>query len=256
MHDEAGYTTATYGDAFADVYDEWYGAISDLDGTVDSILELAGGRRVLELGVGTGRIALPLARRGSSITGIDASAAMLAVLRTKPDSEAVEVLEGDMSELPDVPPSAFGVAFATFNTLFNLPSEAAQRRCFERVAQVLEPGGHFVVEAFLPSDPPATPEGRLDVRAVEVDRVHLTATWREPHSQTVRGQHIELSAAGTRLRPWLLRYASPEQLDALAADVGLELSTRHGGWRGEPFDPLGTRHVSIYRRRPRTGETP
>jgi SAM-dependent methyltransferase len=256
VNDEAGFTTATYGDAFADVYDDWYGAISDLDGTLDNIFELAGGRRVLELGVGTGRVALPLAQRGASVTGIDASAAMLTVLRAKPGAEAVEVLEGDMSELLGVPPQAFAVVFATFNTLFNLPSEAAQRRCLERVVQVLEPGGYFVVEAFLPSDPPPAPEGRLDVRSVEVDRVHLTATWRDPHSQTVRGQHIELSEAGTRLRPWLLRYASPDQLDALAADVGFALSTRHAGWRGEPFDPLGGRHVSIYQHRPRTEETP
>ncbi len=256
MHHETGYTPATYGDAFADVYDDWYAGISDLDGTLDAISELARGRPVLELGVGTGRLALPLAERGLSVTGIDASAAMLGVLRAKPGAESVTVIEGDMADLDGVPPAAFAVVFVAFNTLFNLPSDAAQRRCLRRVVEVLEPGGHFVVEAFLPSEAPTAPEGRLDVRSVEVDRVHLTATWRDPHSQTVRGQHIELSETGTRLRPWLLRYASPTQLDALASDVGLELSNRHAGWRGEPFDPLGDRHVSVYKRSPRPEETP
>lgn len=249
MHDEAGYTTATYGDAFADVYDDWYGAISDLDGTVDFVAALANGEPVLELGVGTGRVALPLAEQGITVVGVDASTAMLDVLRAKPGAAAVTLVEGDMAELVGVADRSVEVVFVTFNTFFNLTSETAQRRCVQRVAEILRPGGHFVVEAFIPSDPPPSPEGRLDVRSVEVDRVHFTATWRDPHTQTVRGQHIELSEVGTRLRPWLLRYASPEQLDALAASASLELVGRAGGWRAEPFDPDGDRHVSTYQHR-------
>jgi SAM-dependent methyltransferase len=248
------FSSATYGDAFADVYDQWYGSISDLDGTIDTVTELANGGAALELGIGTGRLALPLSRRGVAVTGIDASVAMLDILSSKSGAEAITVVTGDMAELAGIDPASFTVAFVAFNTFFNLTSESAQRRCFQRVAEILEPGGHFVIEAFIPSDVPPDPEGRLEVLSVGIDRVHLTATWRDPHDQTVRGQHIELTDGGTRLRPWLLRYATPAQLDDLAAEAGLRLHRRHAGWRGEPFDPLGERHVSIYQRPNRTEE--
>jgi SAM-dependent methyltransferase len=244
-----GHRPSTYGEAFADVYDSWYDGVSDLEGTLATIEALAGGRPVLELGVGPGRVAIPLAERGVDLTGVDASPAMLDQLRRKPGGDRVAVVEGDMAALAGVAAASHGVVFVTFNTFFNLPDEAAQRRCLTRCAQVLEPGGDLVIEAFIPSDPPATPEGRLDVRSVEVDRVLLTATWRDPHTQTVAGQHVELSESGTRLRPWLLRYATPDQLDALAADAGFSLVSRHHGWRNEPFDPEADRHVSHYRLR-------
>jgi SAM-dependent methyltransferase len=253
--DGSPFASATYGDAFADVYDQWYGSISDLDGTVDTVAALAAGGPALELGIGTGRVALPLSRRGVAVTGIDASTAMLDILGSKAGAEAITVVTGDMAELVGLDAAGFSVVFVAFNTFFNLTSESAQRRCFQRVAEVLEPGGHFVIEAFIPSDVPPGPEGRLDVLSVEIDRVHLTATWRDPHDQTVRGQHIELTDNGTRLRPWLLRYATPAQLDDLATEAGLRLRRRHAGWRGEPFDPVGERHVSIYQRPNRTEES-
>ena len=151
-----GYDASSYGDAFADVYDDWYEGISDVDLTVVELLDLAGSGPVLELGVGTGRIAVPLAEAGLAIgvtvVGIDASEAMLARLAWRDPGGLVTPIHGDMrSDLPDGP---FGLVFAAYNTLFNLTDEGAQARCFADVADRLRPGGRFVIEAFVPDDPP------------------------------------------------------------------------------------------------------
>ena len=139
-----GYRPGTYGASFADVYDDWYGTISDVDATVAALSRLAGRGLVVELGVGTGRIALPLAADGATVIGIDASPDMLARLRAKPHADRVCVTVADMAELPLAAGRA-GLVFAAFNTFFNLPDAAAQRRALTEVARVLAPGGRFVV---------------------------------------------------------------------------------------------------------------
>ncbi len=241
-----GYEPRTYGDTFADVYDEWYGDVSDVEGTVEVVVELAAGRPVLELGVGTGRLAVPIAARGLEVHGIDASEAMIRQLLAKPGADAVTAVVADMARFDVADPGHFGVVLAAFNTLFNVTSARDQAACLDRVAASLAEGGHLLVEAFVPSEPPVRPVGALEVRAVEIDRVHLTATWRDPAAQTVAGQHIEISEAGIGLRPWFLRYASPEELDAMATCAGLDLVDRWSDWRRGPFDPGGERHVSVY----------
>ncbi len=240
-----GYEPSSYGDAFADVYDEWYGDVSDVEGTVAAVVELAAGRPVLELGVGTGRLALPIAARGLEVHGIDASEAMIERLRSKPGADAVTATVADMAGF-SFTPGHFGVVLAAFNTFFNLTSAQAQAACLERVSASLAPDGFLVVEAFLPSEPPAQATGALEVRDVGIDRVHLTATWRDPVAQTVAGQHIEISETGIGLRPWFLRYASPDELDAMAAHAGLALQERWSDWQRHPFDAGGDRHVSVY----------
>ena len=240
------YRANTYGDGFADVYDDWYGDVSDVDGTVSRITALADGRPVLELGVGTGRLALPLARRGVETHGIDASAAMIEQLKAKPGADAVTVTLADMADFPVPEPDYFGVVLIAFNTFFNLTSAAAQQACLERIVTALQVGGHLVIEAFIPSAPPARPAGALDVRSVEIDRVHLAATWRDPVEQKVWGQHIELTRSGVQLRPWLLRYVTPAELDAMTAAAGLELTDRSSDWHGAPIDESSSRHVSTY----------
>ncbi len=245
-----GYEPGTYGDAFADVYDDWYGDVSDVEGTVTTVVELAAGRPVLELGVGTGRLALPIAARGLRVHGIDASAAMIERLRAKPGADQLTTDVADMAGFDAPDAGAYGVVLAAYNTLFNLPSASAQVACVERVAAALAPGGYFAIEAFLPSEPPARAEGTLEVRSVEIDRVRLTATWRDPAAQTVAGQHVEISESGIGLRPWFLRYASPEQLDSMASGAGLDLAHRWSDWRGSDLRPDGDRHVSVYAKPP------
>jgi ubiquinone/menaquinone biosynthesis C-methylase UbiE len=243
-----GYDASTYGRSFADVYDEWYHDVSDVHATVASVAARANGRRVLELGVGTGRIALPLAALGVDITGIDASTEMLERARAKAPvdgSRLVALVEGDMAELPVDGP--FGVVFVAFNTFFNLTDAAAQQRCFSRVAQVLEPGGWFAIEAFVPPDPaPDEIDSGVSVRTIELDQVVLTVARRDPVAQTIVGQHIEITNAGARLRPWFVRYAGPEELDSMARVAGLERAERHGDWSGSPFTDESPAHVSWY----------
>lgn len=247
-----GYDASTYGDRFADVYDEWYAGVTDADACTAALAALvadAGGGPVLELGVGSGRLALPLAALGVEVHGIDASTAMTDRLLAKPGGETIRVTVGDMAELDLADPPAFALAFVAFNTFFNLPTEAAQRRCLQRVAQLLAPQGRFVIEAFVPRDDVgAEAESAVTPRRIAADEVVLTVSAVDPAAQTISGQHVHLRESGIRLRPWHLRYATPAQLDELAAAAGLELEHRAAGWHGEPFDEASGVHVSTYRR--------
>jgi len=136
---------AAYGEGFADVYDDWYGDVTDVAGTVAKIVSLAEGRPVLELGIGTGRLALALQAAGLAVSGVDVSIAMVDQLRAKPGGWEIAVTLGDMVD--DAPAGPFGVVLAAYNTLFNLPTIDRQRDCFTAVSQRLAPGGFFVVEA-------------------------------------------------------------------------------------------------------------
>ncbi|MEY2431237.1 MAG: hypothetical protein QOC92_962 [Acidimicrobiaceae bacterium] len=246
-----GYGPASYGDGIADTYDEWYGDRLDTKATVDALLSLAdrtGSKRVLELGIGSGRLALPLAARGLDVWGVDASSAMVDRLRNKPGGElpvAIGDMEDlDLSPLPGGDTARFGLVFVAINTFFNLTTDAAQRRCLRRVRDVLEQDGVFVLEAFVPAVD--APTNAVVARTVELDRVILTATQHDPTTQTVRGQHIELRESGIRLRPWMIRYAPPDELDRMAAGAGLALIERWSDWSGAPFTDGDDAHVSVY----------
>jgi SAM-dependent methyltransferase len=228
------------------VYDEWYRDVSDVTATVERVQQLCKDGRVLELGVGTGRIALPLAGAGLAVTGIDASREMLDALRAKPDARRVQVLLGDMAALPFAP--VFSVVLVAFNTLFNLVSHERIAQCFRDVAAVLAPAGAFVVEAFVPPAPGDAEDDGVSVREIRDDGVVLTAATRRHDDHTITGSHIEIGPAGVRLRPWQLCYASPGDLDRFAAAAGLSLASRDSGWRSEPFDDESANHVSVYRR--------
>lgn len=244
-----GYDASTYGDRFADVYDDWYGEVTDVEACTDRIVELAAGRPVLELGIGSGRLALPLARRGLEVHGIDASAAMVERLTAKAGDVPVRVTLGDMATLPLVDPPRFGIVLVAFNTFFNLPTAAAQEACMARVAALLAPDGRFVLEAFVPRDDVGVAaEASVAPRRITADEVVLTVSQVDVAAQTITGQHVHLTEAGTRLRPWHLRYATPAQLDAMAESAGLALEERRAGWRDEPFDSRADVHVSVYRR--------
>jgi SAM-dependent methyltransferase len=250
-----GYAPSTYGDAFADVYDEWYGDVGDPAAAVAAVARLAGGGPVLELGVGSGRLAVPLAEPAPGpaleVWGLDASAAMLDRLAARPGGARVRAVRGDMADpgpaLGTGAP-AFAVVVAAFNTFFLLADEDAQQRCLAGAAALLAPGGRVVLEAFVPADPPRDAETVLEPRRVELDRVVFTISTHRPADQVVDGQHVELRESGIRLRPWSLRYATPDQLDALAAGAGLTLEDRWERWDGTPFDTASTVHVSVYGR--------
>jgi SAM-dependent methyltransferase len=245
-----GYDDQSYGDAFADVYDDWYRSISDVDLTVIELLDLTDAGPVLELGVGTGRLAVPLAEaglaRGVRVTGIDVSQAMLDRLAWRDPGGLVEAIHGDMVD--DLPPGPFGLVFVAYNTLFALTDDGAQQRCFTAVAERLRPGARFVVEAFVPEEPPRRGDS-VNVRTLEADRVVLSVSVTDPDRQTAEGQFVELSeAGGVRLRPWSIRYATPDQLDGMAAKAGLELEHRWEAFDRSAFHDESPRHVSVYTR--------
>jgi SAM-dependent methyltransferase len=248
-----GYDATTYGEAFADVYDEWYAAISDVDATVATLLELAGAGPVLELAVGTGRLAVPLARAGAgrrlAVSGIDASAAMLARLAARDPDRLVETVIGDMAA--DLPHGPFSLVVIAYNSLFNLTEASAQAACFAAVASRLARHGRFVVEAFVPDEP--FPDGdAVEVRSMTAERIVLSVTRNTAATQSAAGQFVEFAGgpgenATVRLRPWAIRYATPAQLDAMASTAGFTLEHRWEDFARQPFTPDSARHVSVYR---------
>jgi len=242
---------ALYGNSFADVYDDWYGEMFDTEGAVRSVLELTGGRAVCELGVGTGRLAIPLAQSGLRVVGIDASQQMLDILNAKSPPESLQVVLGDMSRVADVVRDQhlsirFGLVLCAFNTFLNLTTAEAQQRCVQQVASILDDGGRFVIENFVPLDANEMRGARDVPSAVHSDVPVLTSTSVDTTNQLIIGEHIEQRSEGFRHRPWKVRYVTVTELDAFAEAAGLRLEQRWSDWHRQPFDTESNSYVSIY----------
>ena len=248
---------ALYGDSFADVYDDWYGDMFDTEGAVQTLLELAGSGPICELGVGTGRLAIPLAAAGLDVVGIDASAAMLERLAAKEPPASLTAVLGNMASVAEVlaasaregdgaPQHRFTLIICAFNTFLNLASEEAQQRCMGQVASLLTENGVFVVESVVPAEPEEIVTESLDESSVGHGVTVRTST--DVHSQIIRGEHLEPTATGTRRRPWAARYLRPEQFDELASRDGLAPVERWSSWRREPFDGDSLTHITVYAR--------
>lgn len=237
------YGPETYGERIADVYDEWHRAMDPTD-TVEVLVSLAGSGPVLELGVGTGRIAIPLAERGLEVHGIDASPAMVERMRAKPGGGGIEVTFGHLADV--AVDRSFPLIFIAFNTFFALVTQDDQVRCFANVARRLEPGGYFAMEGFVPDVARFDRGQRVNVMNMDVDRVRLDVSQHDPVDQRVDAQHVVLSPTGVRLVPVVLRYAWPSELDLMARLAGLQLRDRWRGWNREPFDEDSAKHVSVY----------
>jgi SAM-dependent methyltransferase len=244
-----GYGAEAFGERFADVYDTWTGSRRTEAETLESVevlADLAAGGTVLELAIGTGRMALPLAARGLSVHGIDASEAMVAKLREKPGGDAIPVTIGNFADV--AVNGAFDLVFLVFNTLFNLTSQDDQVRCFHNVAWHLTAGGVFVVEAFMPDITRFVDGQALRVDQVTIDSAVLEASVHDPVAQIVQCQYIEVTQDRARLYPVPMRYAWPSELDLMARLAGLELRERWGGWDRSPFTASSSGHVSVYAR--------
>jgi SAM-dependent methyltransferase len=228
-----GYRPETYGDRIAEVYDAMTAAMPDPVDCVDRLAELAGPGPALELGIGTGRIALPLAARGVEVHGIDASAAMVERLRAKPGGEAIPVTMGDFADLPVA--GSYPLVYVVFNTFFSLLTQDEQVRCFAAVADRLAPGGAFVLELFVP-DPTLHPGGQsVRTRHLGLDMARVDLALHDPATQRVDFHNLLLTADGLHLLPGSVRYAWPAELDLMARLAGLRLRERWGGWRREPY---------------------
>ena len=236
-----------YGDVFAEVYDAWYHNLDDVDTCVTFLADLADGGSVLELGVGTGRIAIPLAQR-LSVVGIDNSAAMLEVLFAKcPSTATLTATVGHM--VRDMPHGPFAVVLGAYNTLFNLLHVDEQRACLQAAANRIAVGGHVVVDCFVPRMPmppssigqPMT-RGEAQVHA----EVHV-----DPLDQLMEGAFVETYPSGRTIRrEWTVRYATIEQIDAMAREAGLVCEQRWSSYAKDPFTDDSVRHISVYGRAP------
>ena len=236
---------STFGELNAADYDERHDPGTTED-CVECIAEIAGTGKILELAIGTGRIALPLAERGLTIEGIEGSPDMVARLREKPGGDAIPVAIGDFAEV-DVE-GAFDFVFLVFNTLFNLTSQSDQVRCFRNVAQRLNDGGAFLVEAFVPDVEQFSDGQRMRAMHVGFDSVWFEAARHDPVEQVIEHQRICMTADGVRMVPLPMRYAWPAEIDLMANLAGLTLEHRWGDWDRAPFTAKSEKHISIYRK--------
>jgi len=213
--------------------------------TVDFLVDLAGGERALELAVGTGRIAVPLAERGVPVDGIELSAAMVDRLTAKPGGVGMDVWVGDMTHVETG--RVYPLVYLVFNTIFNLLTQDDQVRCFANAARHLSDDGAFVVEAAVPSAW-TQPYEYVRPEQVDTDAVTFDVCRYDPVTQLLEENHVELSTRGIRFGPIVCRLIWPAEMDLMARLAGLRLEERRGGWRGEPFTASSVRHVSVYRR--------
>jgi SAM-dependent methyltransferase len=235
-----------FGEHVAERYDEDEAGIFDpavVEPVVDYLVELAGNGRALELGIGTGRIAIPLARRGIPVHGIDLSEAMLARFRAKPGAEQIGVTVGDFATTKV--DGTFSVVYLVFNTVENLTTQDEQVACFENVASHLEPGGCFVIEVGVP-DLQRLPHGET-FRAFDVSETHLGIDEYDVVNQGLISHHYYRTADGSFEKASVpFRYVWPAELDLMARIAGMTLRERWGGWTREPFTSDSRKHVSVW----------
>ena len=236
------YEQSTYGDRIAEIYDDLYSKYDPA--TVDLLTSLAGSRVALELGIGTGRIALPLKERGIIVMGIDTSPAMVSKLKAKPGGAEIEVFMHSFSDFHL--DQRFQLIYVVFNTFFNLLTQEEQVRCFRSVSRHLSPEGSFVMEAFVPDLARFTDHQAVRVVNLGEDEVQLETSQVDPVAQQVTAQHLLLSKDGTRMFPVRLRYAWPSELDLMAQIAGLSLRSRWGSWSKEEFSKDSKKHISVY----------
>jgi len=234
-----------FGESVAERYDESAADMFDpaiVDPAVEFLADLAGRGAALELGVGTGRIALPLARRGVPVRGIDLSEAMVARLRAKPGGDEIGVAIGNFATTRV--DGAFSIAYLVFNTILNLTTQDEQVACFQNVAAHLEPGGCFVIEVGVP-ELQRLPPGET-VRPFTVSPTRLGFDEYDIASQGLISHHYRVVDGGLEVHSVPFRYAWPAELDLMARLAGMRLEHRWGGWGREPFTGLSPAHVSVY----------
>lgn len=244
MHDD-GY----FDERVAATYDEGDGeafAPEVVDPIVEFLVGIAEGGCALEFGIGTGRIALPLARRGVPVHGIDLSKAMVARLRSKPGGEDIGVTVGDFATTRV--DGSFSLVYLVANTIMNLTTQAAQVACFRNAAAHLEPGGRFVIEVMIPELQRLPPGETVHPFLVSESRWGFDEY--EVATQGLTSHHLEIRDGALERRSVPFRYVWPSELDLMAQLAGMELRERWDGWTGEPFTGESREHVSVWEKVP------
>ncbi len=234
-----------FGERVAAEYDESESSMFDpavVEATAEVLAGLAGSGRALELGIGTGRIALPLGRRGVQVHGIDLSRAMIERLRAKPGGAEIGVTIGDFATTRV--DGTFSVAYLVFNTIMNLTTQEAQVACFANVAAHLAPGGCFVIEVMIP-DLRRLPPGQTAV-PFEIGPARWAFDVYDVATQSMSSNYVEIKGGRAEHTSIPFRYAWPAELDLMAQLAGLRLRERWAGWGREPFTSESRQHVSIW----------
>jgi SAM-dependent methyltransferase len=209
---------------------------------VDFLAGLAGEGRALELGIGTGRVALPLSQRGVEVHGIDLSQAMVARLREKPGGEEIGVTIGDFATTKV--DGSFSLVYLVFNTIMNLTTQDAQVACFENAAAHLEPAGCFVIETGVPGLRLLSPGERFVV--FDLSEGHVGIDEYDVENQGLISHHFSPDDGRWTLRSIPFRYAWPAELDLMARIAGMTLRERWSGWHREPYTSESAKHVSVW----------
>jgi hypothetical protein len=237
----------TFDEANAAVYDD-LAIRGDEEATVAFLADLAGGRPALELAIGTGRIALPLAATGVRVDGIDLSAPMVAQMRAKPGGEDINVTMGDMADVEV--DGTYRLIYVVFNSFFNMLTQDDQIRCFENVAAHLDDDGAFVLEGgcTLSFIDRLRAGQYVDAEGIEVDAVRFDLLRLDPSTQMLWENHVRVSRDGVTFNPVMQRYAWPSELDLMARLAGLRPRERWGGWNRQMFTANSDNVVSVYGR--------
>ncbi len=242
MVDRDGYFSASVAATYDDDADPMF-APGIVNPTVDFLADLAGDGRVLELGIGTGRIALPLAARGIPVHGIDLSRAMVERMRAKPGGEGIAVTIGDFSSAKA--DGTFQLVYLVFNTISNLTTQDAQVECFRNVAEHLEPGGSFVIETGVPDLRRLLPGERYVI--FDFGERHWGIDEYDVATQGLVSHHFQRQSDGTvEKSSGPFRYVWPSELDLMARLADLRLRGRWAGWEREPYTSESTRHISVW----------
>ena len=240
MHEDGYFherVAARYDETSAEMFDK-----AAVEPVLEVLVGLAGAGRALELGIGTGRIALPLAQRGVPVHGIELSKAMAARLRAKPGGEDIAVTIGDFATT--TAEGTFSLAYLVFNTIMNLTTQAAQVACFGNVAAQLEPGGCFVIEVGIP-ELQRLPPGET-VRAFHVGATSWGFDEFDVARQGLISHHFEDVDGRAERNSMPFRYVWPAELDLMAQLAGMRLRERWSGWAREPFTSDSRSHVSVW----------
>ena len=235
----------SFGEIYAADYDERQDP-GNTKASVELIAELAGSGRVLELAVGTGRVALPLAKLGLEVHGIDASQHMLDKLHEKPGAESLTTSICDMANVEA--PGTYDFVYLIFNTITNLTTQEDQVSCFKSVAKLLNPGGAFLIENFIQDLTLFKDHQYTRTLEIEVDGAVLDMGKHDLVNQLVECQRVVINAQGTQMRPLPYRYVWPQELDLMAELAGMHLEHRWGDWDKSPFTRDSRKHVSLYKK--------
>ena len=209
---------------------------------VDFLAELARGGKALEFGIGTGRIALPLAMKGIEVHGIDLSSAMLAKLAEKTGGDRIFATQGDFATTSCK--GSFSLVYLVFNTIMNLTTQEEQVRCFQNAASHLNPGGCFVIEVMVPALQ-CVPRGETNyVFELRDDRWGIDTY--DVVSQSLKSHHVRIRDRKVDLSSIPFRYVWPSELDLMARIANLKRKARWGGWKKEPFTNTSRYHVSVW----------